>query len=288
MGSSYSDLLRLEQMVQGEQPNAWGDITTDNLLKLERGISGRVNLTLASSNVTLSTEDGGDGSDPVDQAGAMILDCDGALSANINIIAPNFPKIYIINNNTTEDYTVSIKTSAGGTLGIPQGEAQLVWCDGDDGFFSITASSSGTVDLATNALQLGGAVAALYALLGVRQTWTKPQTIQGAQITLTAFAYTPDVATDTTMYLAQSEVTADYAINNPSGTPVEGQILIFHLEQHASIVRSITWGTEYIFINDETVDITQTVDTVDVFTCQWNGNLNRWVVAGIAQNLPRA
>lgn len=289
MASTFTTLLRLEQMVAGEQSNTWGGITTDNLEKLEQAISGRQSLTMAASDITLTTENGGDGG-ASDQAGVMILDCTGTISANINIIAPNVSKMYIVNNGVTQSVaeTVSIKTSGGSAIEIPNGESHIVWCDGSNVFTAIKAEISGVVALATNALQLGGSVAALYALLAAKQSWTNPQTVLAQSITLTANAYTPDADTDSVMLLAQSEVTAAYTINNPTGTPVNGQIMIFHLEQHSATPRSVTWGSEYIFTDDVNVDVTQTIDTVDTFTFQYNANLDRWMAAGVAQNFPRA
>lgn len=276
-------------MVVGEQENAWGDRTTDNILKLEWAIAGEVALTIAGSDITLAEYDGGDGSttSPVDQSAAMILNCGGAMSADVNIIVPNKSKLYLVNNKTTEDWSLYIKTVGGTGLEIPQDESYLVWCDGNDVIASIRAPSSGTVDLATNSLQLGGAVAALYALLDLRQTWSVPQTVLGATFELTLDAYTPDVATDTTLFLPQAEVTDTYTIQNPTGTPVPGQILIFHLEQHHTDVQSIIWGTHYLFINDEDVDVTQTIDTMDTFTFQYNSSLGKWICAGVAQNFAR-
>lgn len=286
MASTFTDLLRLERMTQGEQDNTWGDKTSDNLDKLEEAIAGRKSLAFAAADITLSTNNGGDGTS--EQAAAMILDCSGALSANVNIIAPNVSKVYIVKNGTTEAFTLKIKTTAGSALDIPQGETMLVWCDGTNLFSTISAISSGTIALATNSLQLGGIVAANYAQLALKNSWGNPQIVTGQGITLTANAFTPDADTDTTMYLPQSEVTADYTINNPAGTPVHGQIMTFWLEQHGTTPRSVTWGTKYIFTNDVNEDVTQTVDTVDGFTAQYNSNLDRWMVAGVAKNFPRA
>jgi len=242
---------------------------------------------MASSDITLTTANGGDGTG--EQAAAMILDCTGTISANINIIAPNSSKLYLINNGVTQSVaeTVSIKTSSGSAIEIPINESILVWCNGSNVFTAIKAQVSGTVALATNSLQLGGSVAALYALLAAKQSWTNPQTVLGQAITLTADAFTPNADTDSIMYLAQSEVTAAYTINNPTGTPIAGQIMVFHLEQHDTTPRSVTWGTKFIFTDDTNLDVTQTIDTVDTFTCQYNANLDRWQVAGVAQNFPR-
>jgi len=288
MASTYTDLLRLEIMAQGEKTNTWGAVTSDNLDKLEEAIAGRTALTMAAADITLTTANGGDGTG--EQSASMILDCSGTISANINIIAPNLSKLYIVKNgcDQTVAETVSIKTTAGAALEIPNGETYLVWCDGSDGFSTISAISSGTIALADNALSLGGSLASLYALLAAKQSWTNPQTVLGQDITLTALAFEPDADTDSVMYLAQSEVTDDYTIANPVGTPVSGQIMVFHLEQAADTPRSITWGSKFIFTDDVGVDLTQTIDTVDTFTCQYNANLVRWQMAGVAQNFPRA
>lgn len=286
MASTFTTLLRLERMAQGENDNTWGDKSSDAESKIERAIAGRIGLTLASSDVTLTENSGGSGTS--EQAVNMILDCTGALSAPVNIIAPNVSKLYIIANSTTNAFAVSIKTSGGAALEIPQGETYLVWCDGSDVFETINANVTGTVALATNALQLGGIVAANYARFAIKNTWANPQIVAGNVRTLTANAYTPDADTDTLVIIRQSEIVADYTINNPTGTPVEGQIMTFNLEQHDTTPRNVTWGSQFIFTADSNLNVTQTVDTVDKFTAQYDLGLDRWMVAGAAQNFPRA
>jgi hypothetical protein len=277
-------------MTQGEQDNTWGDITSDNLDKIEQSVAGRVNLVMASSNITLTTNNGGAGGS--EQAVNMILDCTGAITANIQIIAPNVSKLYVVKNATTDGgggpWTVGIKTAAGAVLDIPINETHLVWCDGANGFFKINALVSGTVALATNALQLGGVVAANYAQLALKNSWANPQIVTANQRTLTADAYTPSADTDGNIIIPQSEIGANpITINDPTGSPVDGQILTFQIEQHATTPVSIVWGTKFIFTDDTNLDLTQTADKVDIFTAQYSTNLDRWLVAGVALNFPR-
>lgn len=291
MASTFTDLLRLEKMVQGEQPNTWGDKTTDNLDKLEEAIAGRKGLAFASSDITLTTNNGGDGTS--EQAAAMILSCTGVLSASVQIKAPNVSKLYIVKNGTTGAFTLSINTLTGTIpLEINQGETLLVWCDptadaAKGAFSTISAISSGTIAQATNALQLGGVVAANYAQLALKNQWANPQIVTGNARTLTAGTYTPNADTDSTVYIAQAEVTVDVTIANPTGTPVIGQIMTFWIEQHGSTPRNLTWGSKFIFTDDVNVNLTQTLSKVDGFTAQYNSNLDRWMVAGVAQNFPR-
>jgi hypothetical protein len=275
-------------MTQGEQDNTWGDITSDNLDKVEQAIAGRVNLAMASSDITLTTNNGGAGGS--EQAANMILDCTGVITANINIIAQNLSKLYIVKNATTQTVaeTVSIKTSVGSALDIPNGETHLVWCDGNNGFFKINAEVSGTVAQATNALQLGGVVAASYAQLALKNQWLNPQIVTANQRTLTADVYTPSADTDGNIVIPQSEITAnDVTIANPTGTPIDGQVITLQIEQHATVPVSVIWGTKFVFTDDTNLDLTQVADKVDVFTAQYSTNLDRWLVAGVALNFPR-
>ena len=288
MASTFSDLLFLERMVQGEQENTWGDITRDNHEKVEQAIAGRIGIALASSDYTLTSINGGSGSGSTNPANA-ILDCSGVISANIAIITPNLTKTYTIKNGTTGSFTVGIKTAAGSILDIPQGETMFVWCNGSDVWATISAISSGTIAQATNSLQLGGVVAANYAQLALKNSWTNPQIVVGNQRTLTADAYEADADTDGTIYIAQSEIGAgDITMSNPVGTPVEGQVLTYHIEQHGVTPVSVIWESDFIFTDDTQVDLTQSADVLDVFTAQYSTNLARWVVAGVALNFPRS
>lgn len=299
MASTFTDLLRIEEMATGEKDNTWGAITNANLDKLEQAIAGTQALAFVSSDITLTENDGGDGSS--ETAVNAILLCTGILSGNVNIVAPKLSKLYIVVNNTTASFTLKIKcsgTTGGQELDIPQGDTLLVWCDpaadsGNGQFFSVKAPVSGTVAQATNADQLGGVVAANYAQLAVKNSWTKPQIVDAVQASLTTGGtpdtYTPNADTESTIIIAQSEITVDdVQINNPTGTPKDGQIMVFIVEQHASTPVSIVWGTEFVFPDDTNIDLTQTASKVDSFSFMYSLNLDRWLALGAALNFPRS
>ena len=290
MASSYSNLLALELMATGEKENTWGDVTNDNLDKIEQKLAGRLAITLAASDYTLTAVNGGDGSGSTNPAN-MFLDCTGTLTANVNIIIPNTTAFYIVKNgcSQTASETVSVKTSGGSALEIPNGETYLVWCNGSDVVETIEAQVSGTVATATNALQLGGVVAASYAQLAVKQSWTRPQRLTPTHVTLTANAYTPSADTDSHIVVDQSEVPSGgtVTINNPTGTPLDGQILIVDIEQHGSSPADVTWGSKFIFPDNSNLNLTQTAAKVDTFAFQYSDNLDRWLGKGNALNFPR-
>ncbi len=54
----------------------------------------------------------------------------GTLTGNRNIIVPATIQQYWITNDTTGAYTLTVKTSAGTGIVVPQGEAQILYCDG--------------------------------------------------------------------------------------------------------------------------------------------------------------
>ena len=58
MASSYSSSLNLELQATGENSGTWGNITNNNLQKVESAIKGYVSVAIASTNDTLTTTDG--------------------------------------------------------------------------------------------------------------------------------------------------------------------------------------------------------------------------------------
>jgi len=56
----------------------------------------------------------------------------GTLTGNRNIIVPATIQQYWITNATSGAFTLTVKTSAGTGITVPQGEAQILYCDGTD------------------------------------------------------------------------------------------------------------------------------------------------------------
>jgi hypothetical protein len=99
----------------------------DNSLKLSTTafVQGTVNGLTAINvaggvNVSLSAV----------QAGSGILNFTGALTANIAVILPNTSGKWIVENNTTGAFTLTVKTAAGTGVAVTQGKNQCVFGDG--------------------------------------------------------------------------------------------------------------------------------------------------------------
>ena len=289
MAQTTDNNLRLELPDVGLDENTWGGILNAAWTEIERSLTAIHNEVITGGTTDIGSAGGAD-----EAARKAVLKLTGTLSSNSTVRVPNEPKLYIVSNLTSGAFSVTLNTVSNGTgLIIPQGETKLVYIDpslstGNGGVVEINALVSGTISEATNALQLGGVVAAEYARLAVKQQWTRPQTLTPVNVTLVTNAYTPDADTESHIRVQQAQMTGNCTINNPTGTPVDGQLLTVEIEQHGVTVRSVIWGTNYLFEDGSDLDLTQTVDRIDKFTFQYSSSVARWLLVGAVQNIPRA
>lgn len=89
-----------------------------------------INLSGLSGNYTLSTA----------EQNKIAYRFYGALAGNINIIVPPTVQQYWVNNQTTNAYTLEVKTSGGLGVFVPQGAAAILYCDGIDVINASTAA----------------------------------------------------------------------------------------------------------------------------------------------------
>lgn len=153
MANTYSSSLRLIIQQDGTNQGTWGGYTNTNIATLlEQAVAGIGNITVSgSSNYTLTSTNGAS-----DEARNAVLNITGTLTAAINVICPTASKTYIVKNGTTGGYAVTLKTSAGTGISVPNGETTTLYCDGTNvvralsglsgipGSFT-TLSASGTV-----------------------------------------------------------------------------------------------------------------------------------------------
>lgn len=175
MPDSFSSRLRLRLQATGGNNNVWGAyLNTAVAQLLEDSIAGFADITVASSDVTLSTSNGAS-----DQARMAILRLSGTPGAARNIVIPQAEKFYFILNDT--DATMTIKSSASGTpqsVTVDAGSRKIVVCDDTD-----VIEMSAT---ATNALALGGVSANQWARLNAAQTFSKGQRNLGVALSMGA------------------------------------------------------------------------------------------------------
>lgn len=139
MATSYSSLLRLELPGNGDQSGVWGATTNNNLgTLLDQAIAGTASITMLDADYTLSAYNG-----VTDESRQMILNIGGALTNNRNIICPPTSKIYVIKNNTTGGFSVTLKTSSGTGVAVSNGKTTIAYCDNTNVVDAVTSLPAG-------------------------------------------------------------------------------------------------------------------------------------------------
>ena len=128
MATQYTSILKLALPVQGELSGTWGDVVNDDITSMvEEAIAGRevINSWTANSH-TLTTADG-----TTSESRAAILtltDTGTALTGAGTVICPTNSKVYIVENGTGQ--TITVKTSSGTGIAVPNTKNMVVFCDG--------------------------------------------------------------------------------------------------------------------------------------------------------------
>tara|TARA_R110002126_G_scaffold234590_1_gene378606 strand:+ start:65 stop:790 length:726 start_codon:yes stop_codon:yes gene_type:complete len=149
MASSYSTDLKLELVATGEKAGLWGSITNTNLQILEQAASGYLSLNVASSDITLALDNGGESNGK-----NLYFKLTGTLAGNRTLTMPNnAERVFIIEDatdrTTANKYTLSVKATSGTPVPIPVGAVMLLKSDGtnvtkaitEKSYFTITSSS---------------------------------------------------------------------------------------------------------------------------------------------------
>jgi hypothetical protein len=148
-GSDFSTNLKIELMATGEKANIWGTVTNTNLgTAIEQAIVGKGNPNFASdANLTISLTD----SNSAQAARALVLDVTSgvSLSATRELVVPTIEKQYIVQNNTTGGQSITVKTSAGTGVTVPNGAKAHLYVDGTNVVQMVDYFVSPTLDSPT-------------------------------------------------------------------------------------------------------------------------------------------
>lgn len=153
MSSTYSTSLQIQLIGNGEQSGIWGTTTNTNWNLIEQAVAGVAAISMSNADYTLSVLNG-----VSDEARNMILVASGTNSTIRKIVAPLVPKMYLVVNNTSGGYAITIGGSTGTTVTIPTGVATYVYCDG-------TNFNPGITGTAGN-FSVGGAITATSTITG--------------------------------------------------------------------------------------------------------------------------
>lgn len=154
MADTFTALLRLVLQETGGNENVWGSINNASAIQLlETAIAGRITVDVTAADVVLTTVNGA-----TDQARNAMLAITGNPGVARNVTVPSTSKIYMVSNETSPAFDVTIKTSAGSGVVVEGGQIVFIYVDpsADDTFFIVstipaTETQQGVAELATQA-----------------------------------------------------------------------------------------------------------------------------------------
>lgn len=114
------------QDLDGEDASNANLTTSTGTQPLSVAVDARLNTTL----LTKSVAGGTDVTLTATEASARVIQLTGALTANINVIVPDATREWLFVNDTSEAFTVTVKTSAGSGVVVTQGRAAELRSDG--------------------------------------------------------------------------------------------------------------------------------------------------------------
>lgn len=136
--------LELDDQATGANDNTWGDVADANFAILELAIARVLGIVTTGGTTTLTSA----------QNRYPIINVTGILASNGIIAVKTQEKNFIVINNTTGAYTLTVKTASGTGKTIPRGRACKVYCDGTNVLLAReqaipAAQAGGTVDAIT-------------------------------------------------------------------------------------------------------------------------------------------
>ncbi len=131
MVSTYSTGLRTELQVTGENSGTWGTITNSNFTQVfEFAIAGVYAKTLTDGDTTLTNTDGPQ-TQANNEARQNTLILSGTLTAVRVVQFPATQKTYMVYNNTSGGYALTLRLGASGsTMSVVNGKMRIVATDG--------------------------------------------------------------------------------------------------------------------------------------------------------------
>jgi hypothetical protein len=110
--------------------------------------SGSTSIAMSSSNVTLTAL----------QAAKPIIVITGTLTANLNLIFPNYAKTWTVINSATGNFSITCKTATGTGVSVATGFSIDIVCNGTNSIFSDASQGPAFCAFSSVNVSFGGAV----------------------------------------------------------------------------------------------------------------------------------
>lgn len=135
MPSTYTS-KGYELQATGEHTDTWGTVANSNFSLIDSNLAGYLSVATTGGTTTLTSG----------QYANFGFSITGVLTSNATIVFPDTSGFYIVSNLTTGSYTVTVKTSTGTGIAIPQSGRALIFSDGTNmnlGFDNIVGNTTG-------------------------------------------------------------------------------------------------------------------------------------------------
>ena len=128
MVSTYSPNKNLELPGNGDYVDTWNVPANSDFTVIDKAFGSTQTYTLNSSNVTVTTS----------ESQNLRIYLQGTLTANIIIFLPAVGGMWIVDNETTGSFTITVKTVAGGSTGVAvsQGVRSFITANGTNVYFA--------------------------------------------------------------------------------------------------------------------------------------------------------
>jgi hypothetical protein len=139
MPASYTTSLKLTLPADGD--TNWGAVVNTGITALvDSSVAGTSTVAHDNTaNYTLTSVNG-----TADEARKMFLNITGTLTADRNVVCPTVSKLYFITNSTTGGFSITLKTTAGTGILVPNGRSVTLYCNATDVVNALSAPAGGT------------------------------------------------------------------------------------------------------------------------------------------------
>jgi len=128
--STWSDNLKIELLGTGD--TNWGNLTNNNFKwAIEESITGYATAAFPS-DADYDWAAGYTNSNSSQAQRNLVINVTGSITATRNLVVPTIEKQYIVQNNTTGGQSITVKTSAGTGVTVPNGAKAHLYVDGTD------------------------------------------------------------------------------------------------------------------------------------------------------------
>ena len=284
MSSTYTTNLRLEKQGNGDNPNTWGLVLNTAVIDLvDSAITAytTVSVDTNGSDITLTNQNGA-----TDQARSAMLEFEGSIGNNTNVIIPSTSKMYIIKDKSVRSNTptLKIKTAGGTGIDVAASASSLIFCDGVS-VYGLNANGLGlgtaaNLDFGTSINELIPVSAAniKYVQVSVDTTITGAKTFTSATTYSKSVVGTPVTLTDAASIAVDFSLGNNFIVTlagnrtleNPASASA-GQTGHIYLIQDGTGSRTVAYGGSWSFTSGTVPTASTSINSVDLLVYNVRG-----------------